>query len=342
MADKQLKSWRPTTVEEIAGGNIAPRWWLDDKYFAAWKRKTPTTEGQGIIWVQKSADQTFTRMYSPANISKLGNGWQTFDPKPLNSASTPESVTLPHTFFIEGQPLPESVKKLLDRSAKPKTYFQKSDFLKFPKPAEVRASVAIAARPLSKGTQVLNALPQDISIVGLTSMDIPLSQFGSWRRIRQKFNQLDLHDYEVTTSPSKAKIKETLLQDAKDTVILVAHNTNGKIHISGSDGDISFEEISQFKRDKAPLRAILLLTCGAGAVNGSSKSLAEIMKANNLATVIYGSPELVDASQAPDILKELHMNTESQMPNALGMDEIMKKYNYTIIAFIYDHFLTAS
>ena len=71
-------------------------------------------------------------------------------------------------------------------------------------------------------------------------------------------------------------------------------------------------------------------------MNRRTKSLAEIIKANKLRPSSYASPDVVDASLAPDILNELHTNTTSQLRYRESIDDVMRKYNYTLIAAIYD------
>ena len=106
---------------------------------------------------------------------------------------------------------------------------------------------------------MLDALPGKISMKDLVTNRIPLRQFSSWVGVRDKFNKLDLQAYRHIRSPSKAQIQEVLMQGTKDTIILVVHNSDGKIYLSGSDGDMTFDEISRLKRDIALDRAIVLL-----------------------------------------------------------------------------------
>jgi len=328
-ADKQ-NNWRRTTIDEISKTNSAPSWWLDDKFLATWRGSANKTKTQDVIWTGTSDGQTKTHWYSPTNTSQSRDGWVTFESKNLDSDSANKSVPTPHTVFVEGPPLPQNIKAMpwVSKSL----VAQKSASLKFPKAEEIKAIRAIATRPLEKGTLVLNALPAKTSMTNLAAIGIPPSQFLSWIGVSEKFNKLDLPAYHHIRSPSKAQIQKVLMQDSIDTIILVAHNSDGRIYLSGSDGDITLDEISLLKRDKALARAIVLITCKAGAVNGSTKSLAEIIKTNKLATVVYASPDDVDASLAPDILNELHTNTTWYRE---GIDDVMKKYNYTLIAAIY-------
>ncbi len=332
-------TWKATTRNEIVQANSAPTFWLDDQLVADWKGRLNATKGQGVVWTQTANGQTTVKLYSSTNNAKLANGWYTFAATNLTPDGLRVSPSTPHTIYKEGEPLPEILKSAFGRSSQA-VVIQKSAALKFPALNQIQAMRAIAARPLQNGTIVLDALPRKITLRNLVVNDIPPDQYSSWVNVRSKLNQLNLHGYQRIQSASKAEIIEILTRSSNDTVILVAHNSGGHLHLSGSDGDISFEEISKLRRDKNPARAIVLLTCEAGKVNGNTSSLAEIMKKNKLATAVYASPDVLDASLAADILNELHMNTTSIRPDPAGLDEVLRKHNLTPIAGI-DHFIPA-
>lgn len=155
---------------------------------------------------------------------------------------------------------------------------------------------------------VLNALPNTDGIglpFMLSKMNLSLLDTLAWRGIvqgvRKEANRFSSNAVKVA---NRANVLNELEAGASNVLLLVAHNQDKRIYLP--DGtSIGFGEIEAIKRQVAPDRTIVLVTCEAGGVGGIDPSLAELLLQNRLATSVFASQKSVNASDVPKILAEL-------------------------------------
>jgi len=178
-------------------------------------------------------------------------------------------------------------------------------------------------RPLKvENLKIFNGLPDAYlnfdSFDEFSKMSLPKQQFLQWGRLRMhvqnKVDELQLNSEPAT----KTAILQELSQDKSDVLVLVAHNHNGILRFQpqampgsvlgieqANEDTLSLSDLTSIRRETAPERTILIVSCEAGSVNSDSASFAEALLSNKLADAVISSPEPVNARDLPKILDDI-------------------------------------
>jgi hypothetical protein len=184
----------------------------------------------------------------------------------------------------------------------------------------------LGSKPLDRSNvKVFNALPNEsgrlTSLRELWKMDLEFGDREAWQdlnsRVKESANSVGL--------PLVVAKKTDMLQELKDgggdVIFIVAHGTGESIYLPGTSGDsISVSELAKLKRDKAPNRIAVLITCKGGTVNGGKASIGEALLQHKLARAVYASSKDLDARDVPELIREL---VNSGRP----VQEVMSKYD---------------
>ncbi len=156
---------------------------------------------------------------------------------------------------------------------------------------------------------VMNALPfetvrsrEELARMGL------MGTASHWRSARQ----------EITAAAGKIPIrvatKEAILEELRngysDVLFVIAHSDSNAIFLPGiAGGKIAIKELDSIKRQSTPYRAIVLLACKAGGINGKTQSIAEALIKNHLASIVFASDDLIYTRDVAAMLKRLQGDT---------------------------------
>jgi hypothetical protein len=213
-----------------------------------------------------------------------------------------------------GDELPETLKREI-RNCDGIRYLRQSS--KSPKKTNeefVRAAKLVDIPLGNDNTKVFDGLPQTAERSELQSMGLSIAQSRGWRDLRDQIltskNELA---FELIPA-SKSELLSELKDGNSNVIVLIAHNQNRTLYLSGKTVErITMRELENLKREVAPHRQIMLITCKAGYVNQNTESLAELLLKNNLAEIVYASPYDLDARDIPSLLREFsrpHANSE--------------------------------
>jgi hypothetical protein len=163
-------------------------------------------------------------------------------------------------------------------------------------------------------TRIFTALPRietDRSLADqIESIGLRLDQLEGWRRLDE-----EIRDVEVSTNmrlvvAEKAAILEELRVGRDNTIVIFAHSQDDNIRLSSGER-ITPEELSAIHREEAPARTIVLVSCGAGAVNMPTTGIGEILVANKMAANVIAPSGLVSATTIPDMLRRFVAGQET-------------------------------
>jgi hypothetical protein len=111
-------------------------------------------------------------------------------------------------------------------------------------------------------------------------------------------------------SATKHVVVNELQNGTKNVLFVIAHSDSKAIFLPGvKGGKLSFSELSSITRLKAPSRTIVLLACKTGAVNEGTRSIAELLLKNKLATAVLASAHDVYATDLPEMFGKLRGST---------------------------------
>jgi hypothetical protein len=192
----------------------------------------------------------------------------------------------------------------------------------------LRAQQILERRPEPGRVRIMSALPQSTgtidSVFELYRMGLHVTESSNWRKLQGEMSQLqsDLRrtsetveinvggvvvqapsnsHHRIETATKDAFVNE-LLNGTKDYVVLIAHFDDEGLHFP--DGTtMTNAELGEIKRDTAPERTLILISCDAGLVNGPLRSVGEIALKNNLALGVIGPPRPVSAAEVPGLLR---------------------------------------
>ena len=102
---------------------------------------------------------------------------------------------------------------------------------------------------------------------------------------------------------TKPAVLDELQNGTSDTIVLFAHSQYGSIRLPGGES-ITREELLAIRRDTAPLRTVVLVSCDTGNVDREAASIAEILLQNNIASIVIAPQGLVSATAIPGMLRE--------------------------------------
>jgi hypothetical protein len=130
-----------------------------------------------------------------------------------------------------------------------------------------------------------------------------------------------------TETATKDSIRIELESGNSDFVFVIAHNDGQYVYLPGMwGGKISFDDFRGMRRESAPNRTIVLITCKGGSPSASERQLADIFIENKLARSVFASEDVVDAVNLPSLLKEL-------IGSNRRIRDILQKYKYTQFVF---------
>ena len=138
----------------------------------------------------------------------------------------------------------------------------------------------------------------------LWKMKLGIFSGGAWRRLRIDLSFEMLGKTTTVHKMNESALLRELQQGDENMLVLIAHNAEGRIYFP--DGtSIDMQKIAQLERKITPDRAVVLITCEAGGTGGNVPSLAETILKNRLAAAVFASPEVIDASKLPTLLRDL-------------------------------------
>jgi hypothetical protein len=202
-------------------------------------------------------------------------------------------------------------------------------------PAEfLRASEILDRRPRPGTLRIMSALPQSTGWVDfpveLHRMGLSVFEASGWSKLRDQMTQLQTELRETESKPSsdgeplikpllrhhriesasKAAFLNELAHGGRDQLMLIAHFEDGELHFP--DGDtLSLDELRSVKRETAPDRTLILISCKTGEVNEPVQSLAEIALQNKLALNVIAPPQPVSATDVPNLLRNYLVEQQS-------------------------------
>jgi hypothetical protein len=263
-----------------------------------------------------------------------------FEEMGLQSAQTPVRVKSTKEFdkligdattvVHRGDELPEKWQtQLLEKD----NYLRDSDFALKPGLEKYYRATRILERRAEPGkVKILSALPQATNdnelLSELTRMGLQTKEWKRWKEMQSQMLKLEIdlvsprnpsklvdslllagQGYQIDTATKQAFLQE-LVHGNSDYLVLVAHSSDGNIHFT--DGTfLTPTELARLSRDEAPDRALILISCDAGTVNGPMPSLGETALRNNLVSGVVAPPRPISAEMVPNLLRSylLHGQT---------------------------------
>jgi hypothetical protein len=146
-----------------------------------------------------------------------------------------------------------------------------------------------------------NIRPGILGVWDAWRMNLDFRQRGDWVDFRRN---LELPAAIPTRPASARELMKNLREGEKDVLLVVAHNDGTFVYMPNRER-VAFSDIASLKRDVAPDRAVVLITCEGAKLNEQLQSLTQILLQNRLARTVYASESAVDARQLPDILRQL-------------------------------------
>lgn len=192
----------------------------------------------------------------------------------------------------------------------------------------LHAQQILERRPEPGRVRIMSALPQSTgsidSLIELYRMGLNVTESSNWRKLQGEMSQLQsdlrrrpetveinlggvvgqalsLSHHRIETATKDAFVKE-LRNGTNDYVVLIAHFDDEGLHFP--DGStLTTAELGGIRRDTAPERTLILISCDAGLVNGPVRSAGEIALKNNLALGVIAPPRPVSAAEVPGLLR---------------------------------------
>jgi hypothetical protein len=175
---------------------------------------------------------------------------------------------------------------------------------------EAALAAKLTLQPFNpKEAIVMNALPYQAEAERGRSELARMKLRGrpqEWRTAQQEVSNAGRIPVRRAT---KMAVLREFEEGSSNVLFVIAHSDSNAIFLPGvAGGKITIQELDRIARDHAPDRAIVLLACKAGAVNGQTQSLAETLIKNRLATVVFASDELVYTKDVAEMLRKLQEN----------------------------------
>jgi hypothetical protein len=195
------------------------------------------------------------------------------------------------------------------------------------------AARVLDRKPKPGGVKILSGLPQSESLFGLFR-ELPrmgLSQLDAWNWMdvqkeidlfaddwfgdpqnykSSRYYLKDLQFRQNIKTATKAEFESDLAHGQDDFLILIAHFDGNLLHFPSGE-TMSMQEMEAIKRDTAPPRTIVLLSCDTGTVNQPTQSLAEIALKNKLAINVVAPPRPISAKDVPSLLRSYLIQQKS-------------------------------
>jgi hypothetical protein len=245
-------------------------------------------------------DKLLDEMHHPALRSWIIKNGQ---PIPDDMA---EALRTPTSIIHVGAELPESF-RFSDRSSQ---YVRKSNRSKNLTAIDLQEAIHLGTRPLEpQKTAFFNALPQaeglTSSMLELRRMKLDIGQRREWNSASKQIREKARHLKFLDRVPTKTALLQELATGAQDVVVVVAHSDTATMYMPGNSQPITLADLVRIRRPIPPNRIVILITCGAGTVNGRTPSLGEAILQNGLAKTVLASPYPVYAEKVPEILSKI-------------------------------------
>ena len=179
-------------------------------------------------------------------------------------------------------------------------------------------------------TRIFSALPrargEEELLAELEVLGLRRDEAEGWRRLEGQVRELEAETGQSLEPATKETFLEELRNGDADYIVLFAHSQYGNIRLP--DGKlITPEELAAIRRDEAPDRTIVLISCGTGTVNEGTSSIAEILLENKTAINVIAPPEPVSATEIPDMLRRFVAGGETlnQVFNGVGYQAISRR-----------------
>jgi len=155
----------------------------------------------------------------------------------------------------------------------------------------------------------------------LSRMGLDWGERAGWKGLLSDLASRSLLDQMVEADSEV--LRTELVTGTSDVVFVIAHNDADHrfIYLPGSRGKISYDDVGSMRREVAPDRTIVLITCEGGRENADAWSLAEMMVQNKLAKTVFASRNKVSAVNLPAILNDL-------LKNGGKLRDTLDKYDY--------------
>jgi hypothetical protein len=191
-----------------------------------------------------------------------------------------------------------------------------------------------AAEPLTRGydpatTRIFDALPREATLIDdIESLGLRRDQADGWRKLAEERTAVQSETQQRLEEPRKSEFLHELRAGTSNVIVLFAHSQYGSIRLLGGES-ITPEELEAVGRDKAPPRAIVLVSCDAGTVNRQTEAIAEILLRKRLAQVVIAPPGPVSAAGIPDMLRRFLNGDET-------LDQVFNSDSYRAISMRLD------
>jgi hypothetical protein len=275
----------------------------------------PPEEPVRQLWVKRGENNALNVHIHPGTRITIEGEWEIDNPKEIDESTADEFLSFllaSDVVLHRGSDLPEAWMKVI-KNNKDISYVRVSSRSANKKYEQIRTAAILGDKRLDpQKTIIFSGLPKVQgffrSLVELWRMGLELGQREGWQKVNEELrNRVRLlAGRPAISNLTKENFVNELLRGQNNVVVLIAHNKDKRIYLGGLNGEfISFDEIGSLKRDIAPNRMVVLITCSAGSVNDESTSLAEIMLKNKLARTVFASPTDVDATGVPELVEQL-------------------------------------
>lgn len=242
------------------------------------------------------------------------------------------------TVVHQGDNLPEEWRKPLRLRD---IYVRRSDTSPKSSWHEYMRAAQILNRPPQVGrVKILSALPQATDLIDsvfeLRRMGMDVFESGGWRNVQKQMSQLQdklrgksesvlpeptgkegefyrlftlLNHYTIETATKKAFV-EDLANGSNDYILLIAHFDGKRLYFPNGD-TMTKEEFANIKRESAPERTLVLISCDTGTVNEPVESLGEIALRNKLAMNVVAPARKLSGAEVPDFLRSYLLEGKS-------------------------------
>jgi hypothetical protein len=230
------------------------------------------------------------------------------------------------TFVLRGDPLPRSWARVLAHAGSRVVYWSKFSAKKTA--PEVQSAIKHLDRSLEPPkVQILDALPQSEDLEALRqelrAMVLEPSEADAWRDVSRQVKGVSSSAGAQRRVATADNITAAFEKSDNDIVILIAHQSDGKIHLP--QGSVLLPEaIKQMRPGEPRRRLTILLSCDAGRTAGLG-STAELIVGNSTSELVVAPAAPLSALLVPLMLDDL-------LVKKLPVYKVVQKYDLRPIA----------
>jgi hypothetical protein len=177
---------------------------------------------------------------------------------------------------------------------------------------EAARAATLALRPFKpEQAVVMNGLPYETEAgqAELARMGLHGTPEG-WRSARREIRSAAAAGHIPIKVATRKVVLQELREGQSNVLFVIAHSDSNAIFLPGvAGGKITMQELESIRRDVAPDRAIVLLACKTGGVNGATQSIAETLIKNRLASVVFASDEFIHTKDVAEMLRNLRQGS---------------------------------